>query len=196
MTLQRIHITGGPGSGKTTAGRGIASKLNLPFHELDQILIGMNWDMARAVDENTAGAIADQDAWLTEGAYFGWAQPLLDRAALVVLLDPPWRVASYRIITRYFKAELSRNNQHHGLRRLKDFWAWSRRYYRDTNRHTLNDEGVPRTRARALEELSPYREKLRICRSKRDVDRLLAELAHGSPIDRASAGPRGRTSNI
>jgi len=193
--LQRLHITGGPGSGKTTAGRLIASTLGLPFYELDQVLIDMGWDMARAVEENTAGAIADQDAWLTEGAYFGWAKPLLDRAQLVVLLDLPWRVASYRIITRYFKAELARSNQHHGLRRLKNFWTWSRRYYRDANPHTLNTEGVPRTGARAIEELSPYREKLRVCRSKRDVDWLLTEFASSSTIDHAPAVPPP-TSNI
>src|SRR5205823_4693127 len=150
MTLQRLHTTGGPGSGKPTAGRRIATELHLPFHELDQILIDMGWDMARAVEENTADAIATGDAWLSEGAYFGWAQPLVDRAELVVLLDLPWRVASYRIITRYFKAELARSNQHHGLRRLKSFWTWSRRYYRDTNAPTLNSEGVPRTRARTI----------------------------------------------
>src|SRR2546421_10976477 len=117
MTLQRVHITGGPGSGKTTVGRRIASELHLPFQELDQILIDMGWDMERAVEENTASAIADHDAWLSEGAYFGWAQPLLDRAELIVLLDLPWRVASHRIINRYVKAELAGSNQHHGLRR-------------------------------------------------------------------------------
>src|SRR5438874_4167495 len=133
MTLQRIHISGGPGSGKTTAGRRIANALHLPFHELDQILIDSGWDMARAIQENAAGVIADEDAWLSEGAYFGWARPLLDRAELVVWLDVPWRIASYRIITRYAKAEIARSNQHHGLRRLKNFWTWSRGYYRDTN---------------------------------------------------------------
>ena len=196
MTLRRIHITGGPGSGKTTAGRRIATELHLPFHELDQIPIDLDWDMARAAEENTAERIAEQDAWLSEGAYFGWAQPLLDRAELVVLLDLPWRVASYRIITRYFKAELARNNQHHGLGRLKSFWTWSRRYYRDANPHTLNNEGVPRTRGRAIEELSPYREKLRVCRSNHEVDLLLRQIVNPSMPIAASVAPPPPTSNL
>lgn len=36
-TIMRIHIIGGPGSGKTTLARRIASRLKIPFYEMDVI---------------------------------------------------------------------------------------------------------------------------------------------------------------
>lgn len=178
--MQRIHITGGPGSGKTTAGRRIASGLSMPFHELDPILDQILIDSGEGIDrsrwEDRARAMAGEDAWVSDGAYFDWAQPLLDRAELVLWLDLPWSVACYRILVRHLKAELARTNQYPGLRRLGTFWMWSYRYYHDTNPHSLNPWGVPRTRSRAVEELSRYEQKLVVCRSKRDVDLRVAEL--------------------
>lgn len=180
---QRIHLTGGPGSGKTTAARRIANGLSVPFHELDQILIDSDGDMERLRRENRAGVVADRDAWVSEGAYFDWARPLLDRAEMVVWLDLPWSVACYRIFVRYLKAELARENQYPGLRRLGTFWMWSYRYYHDTNSHSLNSWGVPRTRSRAVEELSQYEQKLVVCRSKLDVDLRVAELLGKTTTD-------------
>lgn len=179
---QRIHVTGGPGSGKTTAARRIARGLSVPFYELDQILIESGGDMARLRREDRAGIVADQEVWVSEGAFFDWARPLLERAQLVVWLDLPWRVASYRILVRYLKAELAKENQYPGLRRLREFWMWSYRYYHDAHPHALNQQGVPLTRARAVEELRRYEQKLVVCQSKRDVDLLVTE-------------QRGRTTN-
>jgi hypothetical protein len=135
--------------------------------------------MERLRLENRAGIAADHDAWVSEGAYFDWALPLLERAEIVVWLDLPWSVACYRILVRYLKAELARENQYHGLGRLREFWTWSYRYYHDTNPHSLNPWGVPRTRSRAVEELSRYERKLVVCRSKREVDLQVAELLAG-----------------
>ena len=172
---QRIHITGGPGSGKTTAGKRIASGLSVPFFELDQVLLSIE-NMERSHWEDRARTMAHQDAWVSDGAYFDWAQPLLERAELVLWLDLPWSVACYRILVRHLKAELKRQNQYPGWRRLGTFWTWSYRYYRDANPHSLNPWGVPRTRSRAVEELSRYEQKLVVCRSKRAVDLRVAEL--------------------
>ncbi|MEX0786971.1 MAG: shikimate kinase [Dehalococcoidia bacterium] len=177
---QRIHVTGGPGSGKTTAARRIARELSLPFYELDQILIEAGGDMARLRREDRAAIVADQEEWVSEGAFFDWARPLFECAQLVVWLDLPWRVASYRILVRYLKAELARKNQHPGLRRLREFWTWSYRYYHDAHPHALNQQGVPLTRARAVEELRRYEQKLAVCRSKRDVDLLVTEQRGGT----------------
>lgn len=179
--IQRIQITGGPGSGKTTAARRIAEGLHLPFHELDleldQILNDSGGDMERSHWEDRARTMADQEAWVSDGAYLDWVRPLLERAELVLWLDPPWRVACFRILVRHLKAELKRQNQYPGWRRLATFWTWSYRYYRDANPHSLNPWGVPLTRSLAVEELRQYERKLVVCRSKHDVDLQVSELA-------------------
>lgn len=139
--------------------------------ELDTVLRDADDDVERS--KKRVSGIAGQPAWVSEGAYLGWARPLFERADIVVWLDVSWRVASYRIIARHLKAELSRSNQHPGWRRLKAFWTWSYRYYHDSHAHTLNKWGVPLTRSHALEELRQYREKLVVCRTMREVSRTL-----------------------
>lgn len=171
--LRRIHFTGGPASGKTTAARRVSAGLGLPLFELDQVLGDADSDVERIRSENRVSGLAAQPAWVSEGVYFDWAQPLLERAEIVVWLDVSWRVASYRIIVRHLKAELRRSNQYPGWRQLKRFWTWSYRYYHDSPPHTLNEYGAPLTRSRALEELKQYGAKLVVCRTMREVSRLL-----------------------
>ena len=169
--MRRIHFAGGPASGKSTAARRVSAELGLPLIELDTVLRDADDDVERG--ENRASALAGQRAWVSEGAYLGWAQPLLERADIVLWLDVPWRVASYRIIARHLKADLSRNNQYPGWRRLKKFWTWSYRYYHDSHPQTLNKWGVPLTRSHALQELRQYGDKLVVCRTMREVSRTL-----------------------
>ena len=114
------------------------------------------------------------DAWVAEGAYLGWAEPLLRQAELVVWMDISWRVASYRIISRHIKATLARNNRFPGWRRLYRFWRWSGRYYSDQNPPGLNSYGVPDTKATADERLVPYKDRLVVCRSQKNAEMLVA----------------------
>ena len=171
--LRRVHVTGGPGSGKTTLTRRIAQILDAPLCDLDVLLIEVGDDIARLVADGRAADISRQEAWVSEGVYFGWTQPLLDRADLIVCLDTPWLVALCRIISRHVKAEVSRDNRFPGWRRFLRFLRWSYRYYHDGNPDTLDALGVPGTRSRRTRELERYREKLVMCRTQSDVDRLV-----------------------
>lgn len=55
-----------------------------------------------------------KDTWIARGAYLDWVEPLLLEADLVVWLDVPWRVASYRIIFRHVRATTARKNRFPG----------------------------------------------------------------------------------
>lgn len=85
----------------------------------------------------------------------------------------PWRVASYRIISRHIKATLAGNNRWPGWRRLYSFWRWSGRYYGNQNASGLNEWGVPETKRTAASLLAPYADKLTVCRSNREIEALL-----------------------
>jgi adenylate kinase family enzyme len=129
MNICKVHITGGPGSGKTTLSWQIAASLNAPHYELDKIVYPTH---ATAPTSATAEAVADwvveaqhiamSESWVSEGAYSAWAEPLFQNAELVVWLDIPWRTASYRIVSRHIKASIARNNRWSGWRRLYRFW--------------------------------------------------------------------------
>ena len=176
---RRIHVGGGPGSGKTWSAQRIAHATGLPFYELDRIPLNAAWDMARVRGEDRASVIASQPEWVTDGVYFDWARPLLERAERILWLDVPWRVASYRIIARHIKADLSRRNEYPGWAQLRKFWKWSYRYYHDDDAHVLNEQGAPLTRACAIEQLQPYQSKLVVCRDRKEASLAVRKLSSG-----------------
>ena len=174
MTIRKIHITGGPGSGKTTLARRIAASLDLPHFELDGLALRLDAE-GRPFAEMAAETqrIARLGGWVSEGAYLGLAGPLLREADLIIWVDIPWRVASYRIVWRHIRAELARNNRFPGWRRLYRFWRWSGRYYGNQNSGGLDGYGVPTTRDTVRQILEPHRDKLVVCKSNGEITTML-----------------------
>ena len=73
----KIHIIGGPGSGKTTLAKQLSEKLGIPRFDLDDL----QWDNAsgaygtrRAPQERDAllAEILKHDDWIIEGDYYAW----------------------------------------------------------------------------------------------------------------------------
>ena len=107
MAIQRIHIFGGAGSGKTTLAREIAEKLGLPHHELDDIYythVARRERRDKSERDRLLQATASDEAWVMEGLFWQpWVVPSLDRADKIVVLATPARVRRARIIKRHFK---------------------------------------------------------------------------------------------
>ena len=95
-------IASASGNGKTTLGRELASKLALPFVELDSLVHGPNWtetpddELRRLVEPLVAG-----EGWVIDGTYDRKIGNLvLDAADTVVWLDLPLRVWFPRLLRR------------------------------------------------------------------------------------------------
>ena len=90
------------GNGKTTLGKELARRLDVPFVELDALVHGPNWvetpdDELRAAIEPVLAA----DGWVIDGAYRGKLGDLVLRSAdVVVWLDLPIRVWLPRLLRR------------------------------------------------------------------------------------------------
>ena len=109
--ISKIHIIGGPGSGKTYLARQLSKWLNTPCHDLDEVF----WD--NSVDsygtrnpieirEKWLQGVLEQPKWILEGVYCQWIQPAFRQADLIVILRPSVIRRDWRILRRFVKRKL------------------------------------------------------------------------------------------
>lgn len=95
-------IASASGSGKTTVGRALAERLDVPFVELDALVHGPNW--AETPDDELRGLLAPvlaRDGWVIDGGYSAKIGDLvLAQADTVVWIDLPVHVWLPRLAAR------------------------------------------------------------------------------------------------
>jgi shikimate kinase len=95
-------IASASGNGKTTLGRALAARLDVPFVELDALVHGPNW--TETSDEDLRALVTPivrSDAWVIDGTYRSKIGNLvLDAADTIVWLDLPIRVWFPRLLRR------------------------------------------------------------------------------------------------
>ena len=124
--MVKIHILGGPGSGKTTLAQRLSSTLHIPHYDLDK----MNLEPESAV------ALAEESAWITEGIYLIVTEPLLYSADYIVLLITSWPIAAERIIRRHILNSLRGTQAYpgiNGIQLLFKLLLYTHRYYSNQN---------------------------------------------------------------
>ncbi len=187
--VQRVHIIGGSGCGKTTLARQVAARLGIPVYHLDEIYFGSEsyfkdkMETYRPLDVRLADVsrIAAQSAWVTEGNYLWWTEELLHRANVIIWLDFPWRVTAWRIIIRQVHKGLihpTHNPIGQKLDRFIRFFYRQRKYYLNSiplEHNSLIDDNV-KNRVTTAHYLASYTDKVVRCCSVSQVETFLASI--------------------
>ncbi len=103
--MKRVVVIGTSGSGKTTFASSLASLLNVPHIELDQLHWNPNWqETPRDQFIEKVKTATDIPAWVVDGNYTTKVSAIAwQRADTIVWLDYPFRVVITRLLVRTFR---------------------------------------------------------------------------------------------
>lgn len=196
--IRRIHVVGGPGSGKTTLARQLAQKLGVPQYELDKIACEGLYFHWRPLETRLADIrqIAAQPTWITEGMWLGWTDELLQAADVILWLDVvSWHSALRRVILRFAQDGWDEAKRQSGVRkvaRFRDYWrhlgffrvtlyvTW--KYYTAPANGPLGiDARIATTRAATEAHLAAYADKLVHCSTMSDVEDFFRSVSTTDP---------------
>ncbi|KAA0955149.1 DNA topology modulation protein FlaR [Planococcus sp. ANT_H30] len=133
----KIYIIGSVGSGKTTLARQLSKVLTIPHFETDNFVWSRQGDgdmrNAESVRDDQLLTAVRQINWIIEGVHTGWTERAMHAADVVVFLDMPYAVRTYRFVFRYLKqkARVERSNYKPSLSMLVKMFKWNR-YFEET----------------------------------------------------------------
>jgi adenylate kinase family enzyme len=130
----RIHIIGGPGSGKSYIAAKLAKHFSVPAYNLDDLF----WDSCthcygvRADPlerDRQLAVIFSQDGWIIEGVYYQWLAPSFKAANIIIALTPSIWVRHWRVIKRFILRKLGKiPSKQESLTDLWRLLRWSHAY--------------------------------------------------------------------
>src|SRR5262245_10433346 len=131
----RIHLIGGPGSGKSHAAAMLSAQFDVPAYALDDLF----WDRSSAsygvrtdstVRDQELASIVARDGWIIEGVYYGWLAPSFAAADLIIALTPSIVIRQWRIVKRYALRKIGRvaSRQDESLVDLWRLLRWGHTY--------------------------------------------------------------------
>src|SRR6056297_2751895 len=111
MEYKKIHIIGGPGSGKTYCAKRISKRYNISYYDLDNIFwedtnsgYGVKKDKNKRDKE--LSNILNRDNYIIEGVYYSWLKNSFKTADLVIVIKTSVYIRDFRIIKRFIKRKL------------------------------------------------------------------------------------------
>lgn len=146
----RINVVGTTGSGKSTFSKQLATALQIPYVQIDQVYWGRNWYEPKDEEffPKLQKAIA-MDSWVLDGNYQRTQPIKWKNVQVVIWLDYSFPIVFYRAVKRAITRSLTKEELWEGtgnresfrksffstdsilLWTLKTYWRNRKRYQRD-----------------------------------------------------------------
>ena len=130
----KIHIIGGPGSGKTSLAEKLSKELGIRHYDLDELQwdnkshsYGVRRDPAER-DKLLCDVLKNHD-WVIEGVYYAWCQQCFADADKIYILSVPRYTYKFRIIRRFIRRKLGmEQGKKESLKSLFQLLKWADNY--------------------------------------------------------------------
>ena len=111
VTFRKIHVLGGPGTGKTYSSSILSEATGIPLFHLDDLFWNPNSKKyvrtSAEIRDAQLAEILERDAWIVEGAYTSnWVSECLLRADMILFLSLPVWQRDWNILKRFAKFRL------------------------------------------------------------------------------------------
>lgn len=165
MKYRKIHIIGGPGSGKSYSSNKLQQATNLIAYDLDQVF----WDQSantyiRASDElrsENLNHILSENSWIIEGVYYKWLEESFRQADVIVILNPHVAIRQWRIFKRFMVRKfLLGDFRKETFSSFFELWQWNKNF---------DDDNM----VRITGFTSKYKDKIVFCKNYQEMARAI-----------------------
>jgi adenylate kinase family enzyme len=102
MEIKRVSVIGISASGKSTFARELAQQIGLPLFHMDQLFWKNDWqEVPESEYLKEHQKLIDQDRWIIEGYIDTKMADRLRRSDLIIFLDYPGWLCTWRVLKRY-----------------------------------------------------------------------------------------------
>ncbi|WP_438315660.1 DNA topology modulation protein FlaR [Sporosarcina sp. FA9] len=158
----KIYIIGSVGSGKTTLAQKLASRLSLPHYETDNFVWNRHpdGDVRNSIEIRNAlfHKAIKQSTWIIEGVHTEWTQEGFQEAEHIIFIDTRISTRKVQILKRFLKQVLGQEHSNYKptFTILRNMYAWNNHFEYEM-------------KPKLLQTLRPYKEKLEILKSNKQV---------------------------
>ena len=137
MKIKRIHIIGGPGSGKSYASKLLSHSLKIPYYDLDELYFDRkakkNWTKTPEKARNKAfKKILKKDKWIIEGVYYKWVHNSFSEAEVIIVLNSNVYIRTWRILKRFILRKIGLGKiKKESLKEFIDLLKWNHTFDND-----------------------------------------------------------------
>ena len=143
----RIYIIGNSASGKTSLAKRLSKILRIKIYDLDDFYWQKKFTKKRKPErvEKLVKKVTQGKMWIIEGVYSSCVTCSLDKADLIIWLDYPRRIITWRLLKRQIK-------RREKLSSTIDFLHYAWDYYKKpTHKHSEKNESNRQKHLRIVE---------------------------------------------